>query len=390
MSKLKSKASASSTAKKDKDNFGSYTSDDPKLNELIQELQIHKIELEMQNEELQMAQNELEMSRNKYLSLFEAAPVGFFTLDQNSFIMEVNEKGSALLGLPVRKLINKRFSEFIVPENVSVFYTFFTGLKGNKKQNVSEIRLANSLRYVQMEGILFNEPGNASFTVQLAIIDVTLRKLEEERYVQQKFEQQKQMLKTVMQAQEDERARIAEALHNGLGQLLYAAKLKMEDVKENKSVSLQIQDLLEQAIKETRNLSFLLMPSLLKDFGLSVILDETAKRFSTNTFKLKCTVAGIKDRLPVALETDVFRIIQELLNNVLKHSHATKANIHVKKDRKKILIEVKDNGLGFETKKLASFKGSGINSIYNRLELMNGSISILSACGKGTTVKVVI
>ncbi|MDF2435887.1 MAG: domain S-box protein [Bacteroidota bacterium] len=357
------------------------------VKELVQQLQVHKIELEMQNEELKSAQHELEKSRNKYLSLFDMAPVGFFTLNNVGIILEANEKGLGLLGITARKATNRRFSEFVVPEHIPVFYSFFSGLRNNVGKNVSEIQLLNTSRFVQMEGVLFNDKDDNSFTVQLAIIDVTLRKEEEERYAHQKLLQQKQILNTILQTQEDERSRIAEALHNGLGQLLYATKLKLEDVKENKSVKTEIAGLLDQAISETRNLSFLLMPALLKDFGLKVILDEVARRFSTKTFKLECDVIGVKKRLSNDRETDIFRIIQELLNNVLKHSGASKAHILVKKGRDKIEIVVKDNGFGFETDK-ASVKGSGLKSIYNRLELMGGSMKIQSKCGKGTTVTV--
>jgi PAS domain S-box-containing protein len=360
------------------------------IKQLIQQLQIHKIELEMQNEELRFAQHELEKSMNKYLSLFEMAPVGFFTLNHVGVIIEANDKGLGLLGIPAKKLKNKRFSEFIVPEDVPIFYAFFTGLRNNVRKNVSEIQLLSTSKFVQMEGVLFTDvDDNNSFTVQLAIIDVTLRKQEEEKYAQQKLLQQKQILNTILQTQEDERTRIAEALHNGLGQLLYATKLKIEDLKENKTVKNQISEFLDQAISETRNLSFLLMPTLLKDFGLKVILDEVARRFSTKGFKLECDVIGLKKRLPNNLETDIFRIIQELLNNVLKHSGATRAHILVKKGRDKIEIIVKDNGYGFEIDK-ASVKGSGLKSIYNRLELMGGSMKINSKCGKGTTVTVSI
>src|SRR6476646_10851305 len=118
-----------------------------------------------------------------------------------------------------------------------------------------------------MEGVLFSDSTEDNYTVQLALIDVTLRKQEEERTAQQKLVQQKEMLNVILQAQEEERIRISEALHNGLGQLLYATKLKLEDIKENKNIKMQISGLLNEAISETRNLSFLLMPSLLKDFG---------------------------------------------------------------------------------------------------------------------------
>jgi PAS domain S-box-containing protein len=365
--------------------------DDFDVKELIQELQIFKIELEMQNEELRDARNEVEESRNKYLSLFETAPVGFFSLDSNGVILEVNEKGVALLGQRPGKLKGRRFQEFIQSDYLPVFYDFFMGLQKAVEKKISEVQLEGTLKYVQMEGILANEKNKDHTTVQLAIIDVTLRKKEEERYAQQKLAQQKEILNTILETQEEERVRIAEALHNGLGQLLYATKLKVEDIRDNKEVKDQIRDFLDEAIAETRNLSFLMMPSLLKDFGLKVILEETARRFSTKTLKLECNVIGMKERLPGIIETAVFRVVQELLNNILKHSGATLASILIRKNKGKLRITVKDNGRGFDYQKvLDEGKGTGLNSVFNRIHLLNGDLQIRSRRGKGTTVIVTL
>jgi PAS domain S-box-containing protein len=359
------------------------------VKELIHELQTYKIELEVQNEELRAAQSELESSHNKYVSLFETAPVSFFAIDYTGVILEVNEKGSALLEIPIKKLKGHRFQEFIHPDHLLFFHSFFKGIERGSKKEVSEIQLLNRNKYVQMEGVLSSGRNEGDFVMQLALIDVTLRKKEEAKYAQQKLEQQKERLNTILETQEEERIRIAEALHNGLGQLLYATKLKMEDIKENKELKAEVKEFLDEAITATRDLSFTLMPTLLKDFGLQVILDETARRFSTKTLKLECHVLGLKERLSNIQETAAFRIIQELLNNVLKHSKAKSATILVAKRKGKVEIIVKDNGIGFDTEKvLKKNRGTGLKSIHNRLDLLNGDIKIVSKVNKGTTVTV--
>jgi PAS domain S-box-containing protein len=361
------------------------------IKEVLHELQVYKIELEMQNEELRTAQTELEKSRNKYLSLFETAPVGFFTFDKHGTILQANEKGAALLGMLQKKLPGKRFQQFIHPDYLHEFYTFFNDLQKSSKKKLSEVQLQHTSKYVQMEGLFLNDPDTGEFVCHVALLDVTLRKKQEEHYAQQKLRQQKETLNTILQAQEEERLRIAEALHNGLGQLLYAAKLKLEDIKDNTMVKQQIEEFLNDAITETRNLSFMLMPTLLKDFGLKIILEETARRFSTKTFRLECSITGLKSRLPAFQETVIFRIIQELLNNILKHAHASQAYISVKKQKDTILIKVKDNGQGFDTDETLSIAGgTGLKAINNRLLLLNGRMSISSRRGKGTTVTIVL
>lgn len=361
------------------------------IKELIHELQIYKIELEMQNDELRAAQNELEKSKDKYVSLFESAPVGFFTLNKLGIVLEANEKGCALIGVPQRKLSGKYFQQFLHPDYKTTFFNFFTNLQKSSIKSVFEVQLLHTLKYVQMEAICSHHFNSEDFFCQLAIVDVTLRKQEEARNAQQQLSQQKIILNTILQTQEEERGRISEALHNGLGQLLYATKLKLEDIKDNKIIKNQVQGFLDEAITETRNLSFILMPSLLKDFGLQTILEETARRFSTKSFKLHSDVIGVHKRLPKDLETVSFRIIQELLNNILKYSHATEAYIIVKKTKDNLLITVKDNGVGFNAEDSFSLKnGTGLKTIQSRLQLLNGKMKINSKPGKGTEIKVVL
>jgi PAS domain S-box-containing protein len=368
-------------------------SGDENLNvkELIHELQIHKIELEMQNEELRSIQQEMEKSRNKYHSLFEMAPVGFFTLDAQGIVLETNEKAAALVGVPPGRLRGRRFAEFIHVDYLPVFYTFLKGLQKSLPKKISEIQFSLTSKFVQIEGVMLHHSKKNDFAYQLAIIDVTQRKKEEEKYALEKVLQQKKILNTILETQEEERINISEALHNGLGQLLYAAKLKIEDIKGNEKEKEKIQLFLDDAITETRNLSFLLMPTLLKDFGLKIILEETAKRISTNAFTLECIIIGLNKRLPNTLETSVFRIIQELLNNILRHANASCAVISVRKYSKKLIIVVKDNGGGFDVGQSEFIvKGTGLKSVYSRLELLNGTMEIQSEKGRGTTVTVEI
>ncbi|HEX8517199.1 MAG TPA: PAS domain-containing sensor histidine kinase [Bacteroidia bacterium] len=362
------------------------------VKELVHELQTYKIELEVQNEELRSAQAELEESHSKYLFLFETAPVGFFMLDHNGMILEVNEKGSALLGQASKHALSHRFQEFIDPEHLITFYTFFKNVSRGSRKEVSEVRLHKTSRYVQMEGVISGKSSkNNKFTMQLAIVDVTQRKKDEAREAKNTLAQQKQILNTILDTQEEERIRIAESLHNGLGQLLYATRLKLEDIKGNGKVKSEVTGFLDEAIKESRDLSFILMPSLLKDFGLKITLEEIAKRFSTKNFKVECHVTGLKNRLPANLEIAVFRIIQELLNNVIKHAKATKAAVLVKKEKAGLKITFRDNGCGFDHEQTLKIRrGSGLSSVYNRLELLNGSLRISSKPGKGTTINVTI
>ena len=223
------------------------------------------------------------------------------------------------------------------------------------------------------------------------------KRLEDER-INLKLTQQKEVLTAILQTQEEERRRIAEALHNGLGQLLYAAKLQLEEVtaqetdtKENKKIKKNLETLLDDAIRETRTISFEMMPVILEDFGLSAALRELCKRFSRGGIILGCYISGFKQRLDPELETAVYRIIQELINNIIKHAQTQEGVIHLERRKHKIQISVEDNGIGFEEGKTVQLKkGIGLNSIRNRLKLLDGEMTIQSRLGQGTIVSVEI
>ncbi|PSR53114.1 hypothetical protein AHMF7605_06020 [Adhaeribacter arboris] len=223
--------------------------------------------------------------------------------------------------------------------------------------------------------------------------DITERKRMEDERINSKLTQQKAILNAILDTQEAERKRISEALHNGLGQLLYATKLQLGDMHPEKPLEKELQtsidNLLNEAIKETRQLSFELMPSILRDFGLEAAIEEICKRVSSSKIQLQCEVLGLKDRLDEILETAIFRICQELLNNIIKHSQATEASIQLLNQKTKIVLRVEDNGIGFDPEKLDR-TGLGLSSIRNRLQLIDGTLDIESEPGQGSlfTIKI--
>jgi two-component system NarL family sensor kinase len=226
--------------------------------------------------------------------------------------------------------------------------------------------------------------------------EVTDRKKLEEEAVNFKLSQQKEILNAILNAQESERERIGEALHNGLGQLLYAIKLNLEnyrnklgiDIKRDKTLINEITGLLADSIDETRRISFELMPGVLKDFGLEIALKEMTKKLSKD-FNVLWNIYGINQRLSEDLEIAIFRIIQELINNSIKHGKVKEARIDLIKVKNIINILVEDHGEGFDIDQMKD-KGTGLQTIKNRIKLLNGIIGITSKLGLGTQVVIEI
>lgn len=147
---------------------------------LIHELQVHQIELEMQNEELRRSQSALEESRNKYSDLYDFAPVGYFSLNENGLILEVNLTSATLLGIERKDLIKQPFVSYVAKDKASLFYTYLKRLLETATRQTCELKILNRniSIYVQLEGIaIFEGDGNGRFShFRIAMLNITERK----------------------------------------------------------------------------------------------------------------------------------------------------------------------------------------------------------------------
>jgi PAS domain S-box-containing protein len=147
---------------------------------LLHELQVHQIELEMQNTELRQARDELEAALEKYTSLYEFAPVGYFTLDREGAVRAVNLSGSSLLGVERALLIGRRFGQFVGADDRSAFSTFFNKVFAGRDKDSCEVTLTtagNFRLFAHIEAVAFETAQECRVTV----IDITTRKEAEEK-----------------------------------------------------------------------------------------------------------------------------------------------------------------------------------------------------------------
>ena len=373
------------------------------MQRMIHELQVHQVELEMQNEELMHSRSEIEQSRNDYLLLYQSAPVAYFTLDRNGVILSSNYKGSQLLGHTAQALFNKPFRSLLASSEGPEFYYFIKKIFDTQENYTCELTLINKSGqpiFAYLEGRLMPEQEDAQQCL-LALIDITQRKKLEEETIQLKLQQQKEILNAILQGQEQERARMGEALHNGLAQVLYAAKLNLEILQSaleqstprTQELFQTIDSFLTDAIGQTRTLSHELIPVVIKDYGLEYALTELSKKLSNHELSIELDYYGFEQRLPQVLEVAVFRMVQELVNNIMKHARAKRATIEVFKSGPAIEIIVRDNGIGFDTERpsrkgVGWHEGVGLISVRNRVTLLNGTLHIQSQPGKGTQIDI--
>jgi len=175
--------------------------------------------------------------------------------------------------------------------------------------------------------------------------------------------------------------------------MLYAVKLNLDEVRKNpeEAVFKQITELLNQSVKDIRNISFELAPSILTDFGLGATLEDLAHRLSNNKLCITTKVSNFVNSLDFQLQLNIFRIIQELISNSIKHAQANKILVEVGRNNKAVTISVSDNGIGFKEEKNGKVPtGIGLSSIRNRLRLYKGTLKIESQPSVGSTVNISI
>ncbi|HEX9304991.1 MAG TPA: sensor histidine kinase [Thermoanaerobaculia bacterium] len=203
----------------------------------------------------------------------------------------------------------------------------------------------------------------------------------------------------VLRLQEEERSRISRDLHDGIGQLLTALKIQLELLEREASgisaLASRIaaaRELSDTSLAEVRQLSHLLRPQMLDELGLEPTLRWLARTFQERTgIEVEVSLEGREQRSDPDLETLVYRIVQEALTNVARHSGARAATVTLSRERRKLSVRIADRGAGFAPEALLSAndeeRGFGVRAMRDRVEFVNGRFSLRSAPGEGTVVE---
>jgi two-component system, NarL family, sensor kinase len=204
-------------------------------------------------------------------------------------------------------------------------------------------------------------------------------------------EQEKLRFKAVIDAEEKERSRIAQELHDGLGQLLSTARLNvagLEDsvIKEDKPYLDKSLKIIDEACTEIRNISHNMMPNALIRMGLISAIRELVENINTSKVLKIDFSTNVSGSLGKSLDITIYRIVQEILNNMIRHSKANLINMEINKTNNNLLISMRDNGIGFNTDDLKESTGLGWKNIFSRVSMLNGTIELDSKPKEGTIV----
>ncbi len=275
-----------------------------------------------------------------------------------------------------------------------------TKYKTEKKEKENlELRRTSELQQLELKNVaekrrnqLIITVGLVLFTIVVALLILNRRKLKyESALAHEKAQTEKERFRATIEGEERERSRVAQDLHDGLGQMLSAARLHVSALekhiapaeKELHGTALKI---LDDTCMEVRNISHNMMPNALIKSGLIPAIEELARSINSArqlSVEFKTNVTG---SLGKSLDISVYRILQEILNNMIRHAKASSIKINVHREGNSLEISVQDNGVGFQPEILKDSKGMGWKSIFSRVSMLDGTIQLDSKLKEGTYV----
>ncbi|MGZ8539077.1 MAG: PAS domain S-box protein [Chitinophagaceae bacterium] len=239
------------------------------------------------------------------------------------------------------------------------------------------------------------EPENGTRLLGGVALDITKKVQLEQQLAEDESRKKRQIIEAIINAQEKERIELAYELHDNVNQILSSSKLMLEVAAEKPGLSKDFTKRglghLQEAINEIRKISHNLTPASLRDISLEAAVEDVVQTINaTGKLKIKYSdkTATIKKDLAPEKQLAILRIIQEQFNNILKHADASEATISIEADEHLLLLEIADNGRGFDPS--TTKKGLGLNNMFNRVAHYNGLIELISSDGKGCTLQVKI
>jgi hypothetical protein len=203
-------------------------------------------------------------------------------------------------------------------------------------------------------------------------------------------EEELKSINAMVEGQEKERLRIANDLHDDLGSLMANIKIHFGTFKNKDSDNLfqRTNDLIDEAYQKIRNIAHAKNSGVLAKQGLYEAIKKQAKSISVSKeITVKVIENGLSERLENSVELAIFRVVQELITNVIKHAQATELDIHLNQHEDTINIMVEDNGVGFDnTKARSKQQGMGLISVERRIEKLGGTVFVESQPQNGTSV----
>jgi PAS domain S-box-containing protein len=337
-------------------------------------------------------ENSSKETEKKFRKVFEDSSDCFFITDAEGKFMELNHAGFELLKCTEAGIGKDSFFGYIyddVEREAFINQIKEQGVVPDCKLKIRD-KENTIIDCLVSANKITNEFG------EIRGFQGTIKNMTKQKEIENLF------VRTIVDTQEKERNRIVKDLHDSLGQQLSAIKFFLGTLKNIKGkVSSEKYDelliksdtALNEVIVELSNICFNIMPGTLQKFGLNHAINELCNKIKlSNTIDFKTEIASDFPVLDKNLEVTIFRIVQEFINNAIKHGFTKKINIKMISDPEegKLFIVLKDAGKGFDIRKVEEFKGMGLKNVKSRIESYTGIAKISSSVGVGTMYEIMI
>jgi len=214
------------------------------------------------------------------------------------------------------------------------------------------------------------------------------RLLNEQQEAENRFKEE--IIEAQIEIKEDTLRNVSWELHDNIGQLLTLSKIQMQNARDNPDAIDEAISTIGQSLNELRSLSKLINPDSLTNLTLVEALQMEIERFNRLRYLEASGEYSVNYfEIDSKIELIIFRMLQEFFTNTVKHSKATRLKVNVEYRHTTLKIDAEDNGVGFDSSKMSTFKGIGLSNIYNRAKLINARVSVNSKVGQGTQFSLV-
>jgi PAS domain S-box-containing protein len=349
-----------------------------------------------------IAEKGLEESANKLKTIVNAVSEGLAIVDEKHVILEASEFLFKLFGLKREDIINRKCNQIFGPWEETCENCPLEKLFKNREDfpvvEKTKVSKNGTIRYFNIQCYPIPNYSKENPKSVISIRDITERKNMEKKNIQNYKRKMKNLSHKLTLAEEHERKRIATTLHAEVGQTLAFLTLKISELKGKESPKNikeeleEVYDLAQKAMTSTRLLMRQLSPAILYELGFVPAVDWIAEHILREN-NIRYTFKDDGEEKPIADDLSVllFQAVREILVNVRKHAKAKNVKISIKRCDKNIQIEVKDDGVGFDTSTLDSYVekdiGFGLLNIRSRIDVVGGHFEIESYKNKGTKIK---
>jgi PAS domain S-box-containing protein len=346
--------------------------------------------------ESQRSVERIRESEARKTAILEASLDAVITVDHEGQAVEFNSAAESMFGYRRADVVGRELSELIVParmrEQARAGFVHYRSLgqTGPLGKRFDAFAMKADESEFPVEVAIAPLEVGASPLITMYVRDATARKHAEQQ-VKLYQERVRSLMADLLLTEEHERRRLAVDLHDGLSQTIALAHMKLSALRlsadEKLAQSLdEIRDLIAQANRTARSISFELSPPVLHDLGLEPAVQWLVENIQTR-YGIEIALEDDGEAKPVDEKTRVilFRSIRELLINAAKHAGARSVHVHLRRENELVTAVVEDDGVGMEPD-VVGVKGSGLFSIHERLSHVGGTMRIDSTLGQGTTI----